>query len=328
MTTKHLVDPELVVMLDMFPGLSLTAESLPQTRAFLKEMNAQTPSDLPNFSAISVSEHHVPGRQGEPDVRVLVYIPKNVSTPLPALLWIHGGGYVFGSAEQDDLQVKSIVSTVECAAVSVDYRLAPETPHPGPVEDCYAALKWLYMHAGELGVDATRIAIGGASAGGGLTAGLALLTRDRGEVPLAFQLLIYPMLDDRTVTSAEPHPYTGEYIWTADANRFGWTALLGQEPGGPDVSPYAAAARAEHLEGLPSTFISVGALDLFLEEDLEYARRLMRAGVPTELHVYSGAFHGFNMVAGAKVVRSFVRDQLDALTRAFSKSESVQKSRE
>jgi acetyl esterase/lipase len=261
-------------------------------------------------------------------VRVLVYIPKNVSTPLPALLWIHGGGYVFGSAEQDDLQVKSIVSTVECAAVSVDYRLAPETPHPGPVEDCYAALKWLYMHAGELGVDATRIAIGGASAGGGLTAGLALLTRDRGEVPLAFQLLIYPMLDDRTVTSAEPHPYTGEYIWTTDANRFGWTALLGQEPGGPDVSPYAAAARAEHLEGLPSTFISVGALDLFLEEDLEYARRLMRAGVPTELHVYSGAFHGFNMVAGAKVVRSFVRDQLDALTRAFSKSESVQKSRE
>jgi triacylglycerol lipase len=328
MTTKHLVDPELVAMLDMFPGLSLTAESLPQTRAFLKEMNAQRPSDLPDFSAISVSEHHVPGLQGEPDVRVLVYIPKNVSTPLPALLWIHGGGYVFGSAEQDDLQVKSIVSTVECAAVSVDYRLAPETPHPGPVEDCYAALKWLYMHAGELGVDATRIAIGGASAGGGLTAGLALLTRDRGEVPLAFQLLIYPMLDDRTVTSAEPHPYTGEYIWTTDANRFGWTALLGQEPGGPDVSPYAAAARAEHLEGLPSTFISVGALDLFLEEDLEYARRLMRAGVPTELHVYSGAFHGFNMVAGAKVVRSFVRDQLDALTRAFSKSESVQKSRE
>jgi acetyl esterase/lipase len=267
-----------------------------------------------------VNEHFVPGLQGEPDVRVLVYIPKNVSTPLPALLWIHGGGYVFGSAEQDDLQVKSIVSTVECAAVSVDYRLAPETPHPGPVEDCYAALKWLYMHAGELGVDATRIAIGGASAGGGLTAGLALLTRDRGEVPLAFQLLIYPMLDDRTVTSAEPHPYTGEYIWTPDANRFGWTALLGQEPGGPDVSPYAAAARAEHLEGLPSTFISVGALDLFLEEDLEYARRLMRAGVPTELHVYSGAFHGFNMVAGAKVVRSFVRDQLDALTRAFSRS--------
>jgi acetyl esterase/lipase len=153
-----------------------------------------------------------------------------------------------------------------------------------------------------------------------LAAGLVLLTRDRGEVPLVFQLLIYPMLDDRTVTAAEPHPYTGEFIWTPEANRFGWTALLGQEPGGPGVSPYAAAARAEHLEGLPSTFISVGALDLFLEEDLEYARRLMLAGVPTELHVYPGAFHGFNMVAGANVSQSALRDQLDALRRAFSRS--------
>jgi acetyl esterase/lipase len=200
----------------------------------------------------------------------------------------------------------------------VDYRLAPETPHPGPVEDCYAALRWLYSHTGELGVDPTRIAIGGASAGGGLAAGLTLLTRDRGEVPLAFQFLIFPMLDDRTVTATEPHPYTGEFIWTPEANRFGWTSLLGKEPGGPDVSPYAAAARAESLEGLPPTFINVGALDLFLEEDMEYARRLMRAGVPTELHVYPGAFHGFHMTANAKVSLAAVRDQLDALKRALS----------
>jgi acetyl esterase/lipase len=251
---------------------------------------------------------------------VLVYLPTTVQAPLPALLWIHGGGYVIGSADQEDLGVKNIVSAVGCAAVSVDYRLAPDTPHPGPVEDCYAALRWLSTHAGELGVDPARIAVGGGSAGGGLAAGLVLLTRDRGEVPLVFQLLIYPMLDDRTVTAAEPHPYTGEFIWTPEANRFGWTALLGQEPGGPGVSPYAAAARAEHLEGLPSTFISVGALDLFLEEDLEYARRLMLAGVPTELHVYPGAFHGFNMVAGANVSQSALRDQLDALRRAFSRS--------
>lgn len=320
MTTRHLVDPELVAMLDTFPPLTLTAESLPLMRAALQEMMTQERADLPDFSAISVSERFVPGPEGAPDVRVLVYLPTTVSTPLPALLWIHGGGYVLGSADQEDLSVKSIVSNIGCAAVSVDYRLAPETPHPGPVEDCYAALKWLYTHASELGVDPTRIAIGGASAGGGLTAGLGLLTRDRGEVPLAFQLLIYPMLDDRTVASLEPHPYTGEYIWTRDANRFGWTALLGQEPGGPDVSPYAAAARADHLAGLPSTFISVGSLDLFLEENLEYARRLMRAGVPTELHVYPGAFHGFNMASGAKISLSFVRDQLDALTRAFSRS--------
>ncbi len=319
MTTRHLVDPELVASLDMFPALELTEETVVQVRAMMEEMSSQRPN-LPAFPDISVSERFVPGPEGAPDVRVLVYLPTTARAPLPALLWIHGGGYVIGTADQEDLGVKSIVSAVGCAAVSVDYHLAPETPHPGPVEDCYAALHWLYTHAEELGVDTTHIAIGGASAGGGLAAGLALLTRDRGEVPLAFQLLIYPMLDDRTVTVAEPHPYTGEFIWTPEGNRFGWTALLGQEPGSPDISPYAAAARAEHLEGLPPTFISVGALDLFLEENLEYARRLMRAGVPTELHVYPGAFHGFDIAAGAKVTQSALRDRLGALARAFSRS--------
>ncbi|HMO55943.1 MAG TPA: alpha/beta hydrolase, partial [Roseiflexaceae bacterium] len=230
---------------------------------------------------------------------------------------IHGGGYVIGNAEMDDLTVKAMVTELGCAAVSVDYRLAPDTPHPGPVEDCYAALKWLHTNAGELGVDPGRLAIGGASAGGGLAAALGLLTRDRGEVQLVFQLLIYPMLDDRTVTTSDPHPYTGEFLWTHDANRFGWTALLGQEPGSPGVSPYAAAARAEDLANLPATFISVGALDLFLEEDLEYARRLMRAGVPTELHVYPGAYHGFNMAAEARTSQAYTRDIMNALRRAL-----------
>lgn len=320
MTTRHLVDPELIPMLDVFPSLVLNDESLLQTRAMLETMNVQAPADLPEFPDVSVSERRVPGPEGAPDVRVLVYLPRNVAAPLSALLWIHGGGYVLGKAEQADLQAKSIASEIGCAVVSVDYRLAPEVPHPGPVEDCYAALKWLQASAGELGVDTTRLAVGGDSAGGGLTAALALLTRDRGEVPLVFQLLIYPMLDDRSVTTTDPHPYTGEYIWTAESNRFGWTALLGQEPGGPDVSPYAAAARAEKLEGLPATFIGVGTLDLFLEEDLEYARRLIRAGVPTELHVYPGAFHGFPMAAHAQVAQMFEQDQLNALKRALKQS--------
>lgn len=319
MTTKHLIDPEIVPMLDLFPVINLTTESLPQTRSFFNEMNAQMLAGLPEVPDVTVNERHIPGPQGAPDVRVLVYHPKNVSTPVPALLWIHGGGYVIGNADQAGPQLKAIVSAIGCAAVSVDYRLAPETPHPGPVEDCYAALKWLYVNAKELGVDATRIAIGGDSAGGGLTAGLALLTRDRNEVPLVLELLIYPMLDDRTVTATDPHPYTGEYIWTPESNRFGWTALLGQEPGGPGVSPYAAAARAEKLEGLPPTYIGVGTLDLFLEEDMEYARRLIRAGVPTELHVYPGAFHGFPMVANAQVTQAHTRDYLSALARAFNK---------
>ena len=318
MTTRHLVDPELIEALDTFPKYHFTTESLPNIRTSFKELTTPQPSEVhPEFSMISVSERYISGPPGAPDVCVLIYLPTHVSTLRPALLWMHLGGYVFGRADQDDLKLKSIAANVGCAVLSVDYRLAPETPYPGQVEDCYAALRWVYMHADELGVDRTRIAIGGASAGAGLTAALGLLTRDRAEVPLVFQLLLYPMLDDRAVTATDPNSYTGEYIWTADSNRFGWTALLGQQPGGPDTSPYASAARADHLEGLPPTFIGVGSIDLVLEEDLEYARRLMRAGVLTELHVYPGAYHAFDIAKDAKVTQSFIRNQLEALKRAF-----------
>jgi acetyl esterase/lipase len=310
-TTRPLVDPELAAILDQIHTVELTEEIVKQVRAM-----DRTPQ-LPAFPGIEVTERFVPGLEGAPEVRVLLYQPITVEGPKASLLWLHGGGYVMGSAEQADLMLKDIVSEIGCVAVSVDYRLAPETRHPGPVEDCYAALTWLYTHASELGVDPARIAIAGSSAGGGLAAALGLLARDRGEIPLAFLLLIAPMLDDRTCTLAEPHPYTGEFIWTHNANRFGWTSLLGQEPGGPDVSPYAAAARAEHLEGLPPTFINVGALDLFLEENMEYARRLTRAGVPTEFHLYPGAYHGFRMVANAQVTQAAARDQLAALKRAL-----------
>lgn len=169
MTTKYLVDPELVALLDQIPASVLTAETLGQTRAKAKMavMASQASANLPQFSALSVSERFIPGLEGAPDVRVLVYLPTSVQGPLPALLWIHGGGYIMGSADAEDITVKSIVSAIGCAAVSVDYRLAPETPHPGPVEDCYTALKWLYTHADELGIDPNRIAVGGSSSGGG-----------------------------------------------------------------------------------------------------------------------------------------------------------------
>ncbi|MCS6886670.1 alpha/beta hydrolase [Chloroflexus sp.] len=317
MSTRHLVDPELLPLLEVFPPIVLDREQLPQIRAGMEQMRAQLAAAVPEFPNVTVTEYRVPGPPDAPDVRVLVYRPSEAVPSLPALLWIHGGGYVLGSAEQDDAQLKTFVSELNCLVASVDYRLAPETPHPGPVEDCYAALKWLHANAETLGVDRQRIAIGGASAGGGLAAGLALLARDRGEVPVSFQLLIYPMLDDRTAVLADPHPFTGEFIWNHAANHFGWSALLGQPPGSPDVSPYAAAARAENLAGLPATFINTGALDLFLEEDIEYARRLTRAGVPTELHVYPGAYHGFNLVPTARVSQAFQRDILNALRRAF-----------
>jgi acetyl esterase/lipase len=234
---------------------------------------------------------------------------------LPALLWIHGGGYVLGSVERDDLLAKHLARVGQCVVASVEYRLAPEHPFPAPVEDCYAALKWLSTHSADLGVNKSRIAIGGASAGGGLAAGLALVARDRAEVDVAFQLLIYPMIDDRNIVPAsETAPDT--FVWTRENNRMGWRAYLGREPGGADVSPYAAAARATDLRGLPPAYIPVGDLDLFLDENITYAQRLLTAGVPTELHVYPGAFHGFNgFVPGAEVSRRFNADRDNALKR-------------
>ena len=317
MDSRHLVDHELITMLDTFPDMDYSLEALPQTRALASGLIDHVLATEPAFPTVTVSEHSIPGPQGAPDVRVLLYMPQNSSEPVPALLLMHGGGYVVGKPEQSDPDAKTIAATIGSAVVAVDYRLAPETQHPGPIEDCYAALKWLYTNAHELGVDASRIAVGGDSAGGGLAAGLALLARDRGEIPLVFQMLIYPMLDDRTATTPDPNPYAGEFLWTPEANRLGWTALLGQEPGGPDVSPYAAAARAENLAGLPSTWIGVGSIDLFVDENIEYARRLIRAGVPTELHVYPGAPHGFNAIPTARVTQAFELDLLSALTRAL-----------
>jgi triacylglycerol lipase len=309
-STRHLVDPELLDALDAFPPMQFSPELLPALREDMKAMFASTG---PAPADVMRTEKRIPGAPGDPDVRVLIYTPAKAETSRPALLNIHGGGYVIGAADMNDDRNYNFVQELGCVVVSVDYRLAPETAHPGPVEDCYAALKWLHGHAAELGIDTGRIAIGGESAGGGLTAGLALLARDRGEVPVAFQLLLYPMIDDRT----ESHPHAGEFVWTSGHNRFGWASLLGRPPGGGDVSPYAAAARAADLAGLPPSFICVGALDLFVEENLEYARRLMRAGVPTELHVYPGVFHGFERAPEARVTRAAQRDYIEALRQAF-----------
>ncbi|MCK0113343.1 alpha/beta hydrolase [Ornithinimicrobium sp. F0845] len=277
---------------------------------------APDPEEL--YPDVTTTEHHVPGAVGDPDVRILYYEPKNRATTSPALVWIHGGGYVLGTADSDEILCRRIATETGAVIASVDYRLAPETSAPGLVEDCYAALRWVHENAAELGVDPARVAVGGASAGGGLAACLAILARDRGEFPVGYQLLIYPMLDDRTSSSRDAHPYAGEFIWTPGDNRFGWASILGHEPGGDGVSPYTAAARVEDVTGLPATFISVGALDLFLEEDLDYARRLIAAGVATELHVYPGGYHAYDMVAEARVTNAYYRDFLGALNRAFN----------
>jgi acetyl esterase/lipase len=313
--SRHLVDPELVAFLDLIPSTSLTAETLATNRARTAAMVASL--SVPDYPNVTVRERHVPGPAGAPDVRIFLYQPTQTTQPTAGLLWLHGGGYVGGNVDLEDVRARAMAAELGCVMVSVDYRLAPETPFPGSVEDCYAALRWLHANAGELGVDTTRLAVGGGSAGGGLAAALALLARDRGEIPIVFQVLISAMLDDRTVTLERPHPYTGEFVWTRESNRFGWTALLGQEPGSDGISPYAAAARAENVAHLPPAFIAVGALDLFLEENMEYARRLIHAGVPTELHVYPGAYHGFQLVPSAWMTQAVARDQISAIRRVL-----------
>jgi triacylglycerol lipase len=240
--------------------------------------------------------------------------PPSTQAGRAAILHLHGGGMIIGDRFTGLPQFLPWITELGAVVVTVEYRLAPEYPDPFPVEDCYAGLVWTADHADELGLDAARIGVMGESAGGGLAAALALLARDRGAYRLAFQHLIYPMIDDRTCTR-DPHPFAGEFLWHAHNNRFGWTSLLGHAPGGEGVSPYAAPARATDLAGLPPGFISTGALDLFLEEDIDYARRLLRAGVPVELHVYPGAFHAFDMMEDATVAAQARRDSRAALAR-------------
>lgn len=310
-SSLHLVDPDFLPLIDFFPAAGFNAETLGPIR----EMVAALPRPPAPDDGVAVSERTVPGPAEAPDVRVVIYTPTRSKGPYPVVVHLHGGGYVIGSPELADTNNRLFASSVGCMIVSVDYRLAPEAVFPAAVEDSYAALKWVHAHVASIGGDPGRLAVMGESAGGGLAAGLALLTRDRGEVPLIGQILIYPMIDDRNTDPATAHPYAGEYVWTMASNQFGWTSLLGKKPGGADTSPYAAAARAADLAGLPPTFVSLGDLDLFLEEDLDYVRRLTRAGVPVELHMYAGAIHGYTLLAEAPTAKQAVRDQIAAMRR-------------
>jgi len=309
------VAPELAPFLDFLPDLDFS-QGIDAFRApFADRPRAPLPAGL---DVVAREERFIPGAAGAPDVRLLLYRPPQASTaPRPAVLHMHGGGYVLGDPEINDASNRALALEHGCIVVSVDYRLAPETRFPGALEDCYAALVWMHDHAADLGLDVSRIATSGESAGGGHAAALALHARDRGGPAICFQLLDAPMLDDRTCVAAEPHPYCGQFVWSPDKNRFGWQALLGVEPGGAEVPDNAAPARAEDLTGLPPTFISVGALDLFLEENLEFTRRLARAGVAVELHVTPGAYHGSGMAQTAPQTLATSRLRNEALRRAF-----------
>jgi acetyl esterase/lipase len=307
-----LVDPELLPSVKGTPPLAAMTDAI--LAASRKEMGRNV---LPAPAPQPV-ERNIPGLAGQPSVRVLIVDPDPAKKAKPALLHTHGGGYILGSADFFAFVAQGYAQRCGCVVVSVDYRLAPETRFPGSLDDNYAALLWLYQHADELGVDPKRIAVGGESAGGGHAAALAIRARDRKEVPVVFQLLIYPMLDDRTGSTRPVSPNVGQIAWGAEGNRFGWTALLGVPAGSALVPSGSVPSRLERLDGLAPAFIGVGSIDLFVDEDVEYARRLINAGVSTELHVAPGAYHAFDLtVPQAKVSQRF-RSSIDtALRRAF-----------
>ncbi|WP_328356177.1 alpha/beta hydrolase [Streptomyces sp. NBC_00445] len=267
----------------------------------------------PEHPSVTRTDHYGGSHDGA-KVCMRWYTPSrhDASGSGPAVVFLHGGGMVSGSVDLFDRSVAGYAADSGVPVLSVGYRLAPEHPHPTPVEDAYAGLVWLTEHAAQLGVDSARIALMGESAGGGLAAGAALLARDRG-LPVAKQILIHPMLDDRTT---EPDPALVPFVtWNYDNNYTGWHALLGDAVGGPDVPGHAAPARASDLSGVPPAYIEVGELDIFRDEDVAYARRLAATGTSVELHVHPGCTHAFDHVAPqADVAQRARADRLRALT--------------
>lgn len=289
---------------------------LPQTYRDIRKQAASLPPPLPG---IPVTKQVIPVPGGAP--AVTAYVINAGGADRPAILHMHGGGFVMGNAGSEVPAKQAMARELNCVIVTVDYALAPEATYAISTEQTYAALKWLHANARGLGVDRARIALLGESAGGGLAALLALAVRDRGEVSPAFQCLVYPMLDDRTGSSRMPPPPIGQLAWDAPANRFGWRSFLGQAPGTPSVPAAAVPARAASLRGLPPAFIGVGSIDLFVDEDIAYAQRLIDGGVPTELTIVPGAFHGFDGAgAGTSIAQQFTRAKMNALRRAFGET--------
>jgi acetyl esterase/lipase len=309
-------DPECgAVLAGLPPFPPLTVEAIPFLRA-AEFIPRPTNDDLARGGAFTVEERTVPGPEGAPDVALIICRPAVAAGPVPALYFTHGGGMIAGTNRDALAEILDLAEPLGAAVVSVEYRLAPETPHPGPVEDGYAGLVWTAEHAGELGID--RVVLVGGSAGGGIAAALALMARDRGGPELAGQLLMCPMLDDRN-DSHSVHQMAERPMWNRQANEVGWTALLGDARGGPDVSPYAAPARATDLSGLPPAFIDVGSADSFRDEDVEYATRIWQAGGVAELHVWPGGFHGFDgIVPHAAISKAAVAARATWLRRLLA----------
>jgi acetyl esterase len=326
MPTDYAIDPELRAWLHTAPVVDLsTLEGIKRVRegyALLTQSPELVPAEhrpaqYQPDQPLDIRDVMVPGPANAPDVRVRIYAPSTNDVLRPGLLYLHGGGFVIGSVEMTDPLAAMYADRLGVVVVSVDYRLAPEHPFPAPLEDCYAALTWLAAKAGDLGVDPDRIGVFGQSAGGGLAAGATLLARDRGGPALCFQYLEIPELDDRLDTPSA-RDYVDTPLWNRPNAENSWRCYLGEvTPGGPDVSPYAAPARAEDLAGLPPACVTTCQFDPLRDEGLTYAQRLMHAGVPTELRHYPGTFHGSFSATEAAVSKRMLADTLDDLRRGL-----------
>ncbi|WP_033294005.1 alpha/beta hydrolase [Amycolatopsis jejuensis] len=310
----YALDGELTSLFSMIPeGTTLDYRTARQGAAEMVSLLPQYDPPHP----LDIRDVMVPGPDGAPEVPVRLYVPSAADSPLPALVYIHGGGFFMGSRDMDDGHASRIAAEVGAVVVSVEYRLAPEHPFPAGLEDCYAALAWVAKSASELGIDPDRLAVGGESAGGGLAAACALLARDRGGPALCFQYLEYPEIDDRLAT-ASMLAYEDTPLWNKPAAEISWDYYLGAgKRGTADVSPYAAPARAEDLSGLPPAFVSACQFDPLRDEDIAYAQRLAQANVPTELVLYPGTVHGSKLVREAAISRRMNADVIAALRRGL-----------
>ncbi len=308
------LDPEIAHAINDNPAERYIAigDDPPLGREMTLARNREARANLPPTD-VTIEELTIPGP--DCDIPIVIYRPPGPG-PRGGLNWMHGGGYIVGEA-RDDAPCIEFAEFVGCTVVSVDYRLAPESTYKESIADCFAALNWMADNSDELGIDSERIAIGGRSAGGGLTAGLALYNRDNKGPDLAYQLMIYPMIDD-THDTPSGHEDTCPTTWNRDVSMKAWRMYLGDEYGTDKVSPYAAAARATDLTGLPPALVIVGTQDLFRDENIDYAQRLMAAGVPTDLLVYAGMFHGVEMsVPDAEVSKRMRMGYLSGLQRAI-----------
>jgi acetyl esterase/lipase len=316
MSRRDLIDPEsrepLDQLLAVMPGGFNAIPDIVARREAAAAMLAAI--EVPPNPNVTHEDRSVPGPEGAPDISVRVYRPVNASGTLPGVYFIHGGGMVLGNVEGENAVAEQVCEQVGAVVVSVEYRLAPEDPHPAQSEDCYAGLVWMARNAAELGFDPDRLAVYGGSAGGGLTIATVLLARDRGFPAIRFQMPIYPMIDHTNETPSS-HEITDIGVWDRKANIEAWDWYLGG--GKPDQ--YAAPARAEDLSGLPPAFIDVGTVDLFRDEDIAFATRLMQAGVPCELHVNPGAYHASEVLAPQAGLSARIWERrFDALRRALA----------